>query len=141
MRIANKERYALKLMADLALQDKDEYISIKSISSRQGISVASLRTVARALLAAGLIETDADHLYHYRLCHHPEEIAIPDILRATDGKFACTACSEVEPEKCTRYRVCANVLFWEGMQESDFLDSKISQTLQELAEFQQVSER
>ena len=58
MRIATKERYALKLMVDLALQDKDEYISINSISTRQGISIASLRAVARALTAAGLIETN-----------------------------------------------------------------------------------
>lgn len=135
MKIANKERYALKLMADLATQDTDEYISIQSISGRQGISVASLRAVARALTAAGLIETRAGHLDHYRLNNHPAQIPVPDILRATDGKFACTACSELEPEKCTRYRVCANVLFWEGMQESGFLDTKSSQTLQELAEY------
>ena len=139
MRIANKERYALKLMADLALHHNNEYISIQSISTRQGISIASLRAVARVLLSAGLIETNTEHLYHYRLNRHPAHIFIPDIMRATDGKFACTACTEIDPEKCTRYRVCANVLFWEGMQESVFLDSKSSQTLLELAEFYQAS--
>lgn len=141
MRIATKERYALKLMADLAGQDKDEYISISSISARQGISIASLRAVARALLDAGLIETTTGHLYHYRLNRHPAQIPIPEILRATNGKFACTACSETEPEKCTRYRVCANVLFWEGMQQSDFPDAKWSKTLDELVEFHQASEQ
>ncbi len=135
MRIATKERYALKLMADLALQNKDEYISISSISARQGISIASLRTVARALLAAGLIETNSAHIYHYRLNRDAGQIALQEILRATDGKFACTACSEIAPEKCTRYRVCANVLFWEGMQESEFIGTKSGQTLCDLTDF------
>ena len=135
MRIATKERYALKLMADLALPDKEEYISIHSISTRQGISIASLRAVARALTAAGLIETNTEHFYHYRLNRDAAQISIPEILRATDGKFACTACSEIEPEKCTRYRVCANVLFWEGMQESEFIGTKSAQTLCDLSDF------
>lgn len=141
MRIATRERYALKLMADLAGQEKDEYISISSFSARPGISIASFRTVARALLDTGLVETGTGHLYHYRRNRHPAQIPIPEILKATDGKFACTACSEIEPEKCTRYRVCANILFREGMQQSDFPDSELSKTLEKLPEFHPASER
>lgn len=135
MRIANKERYALKLMADLASQAHGDYISLNDMSKRQGISIPSLRAVARALVNAGLIETTIEHLYHYRLTQAPERISINDILKSTDGKFACTVCTEIDPEKCERYRVCANVLFWEGMQESDFINTKSAQSLKDLADY------
>lgn len=135
MRIANKERYALQLMADLASRNTGEYTSLTAISTRQGISIFSLRAVAHALVEAGLIETTSEHLYHYRLKLSPDRIPIHDILRSTDGKFACTVCPETDPEKCTRYRVCANVLFWEGMQESGFIDSKNNSTLQDLVDY------
>ena len=38
MRISTKGRYALRLMLDLAVNGKDNYISIKNISTRQEIS-------------------------------------------------------------------------------------------------------
>ena len=141
MRIANKERYALKLIADLAIHNNGDYISINAISGRQGISIPSLRAVARTLVEAGLIETTAEHLYHYRLCYPAGQIFIHDILRSTYGKFACSICTEIEPEKCTRYTVCANVLFWEGMQELAFIDSAISQTLQDYVNYFQAEKQ
>lgn len=137
MRIANKERYAIKIMADLAFQQQGEYISINDISARQGISIPSLRGVVRALVDAGLIETDSAHLYHYRLKYPADQIFIRDIMKSTDGKFACSVCTEIEPEKCTRYRVCANVLFWEGMQESFFINAKSNQCLMDLVHHMQ----
>ena len=119
MRIATKERYALQMTTDLASQKGDEPVSLLAIAARQGISIDSLRSVARALVEAKLVETGKSRLYHYRLAQPSDSILLQDIFRSTDGRFACTNCAEANPEACKRYRVCSKVHFWEGLQEID----------------------
>ena len=54
MRISTKGRYALRLMLDLAVNGKDNYISIKNISTRQEISDKYLEQIINQLCKAGL---------------------------------------------------------------------------------------
>lgn len=129
MRIATKERYTLQMMADLASQNGNEPISLLAIATRQGISIDSLRSVARALVEADLIETDKNRFYHYRLAKPSDRILLQDIFRSTDGRFACTNCAEAHPETCKRYRVCSKVHFREGLQEIDLPVHKKNLTL------------
>ena len=49
MRISTKGRYALRLMLDLAVNGKDNYISIKNISTRQEISDKYLEQIINQL--------------------------------------------------------------------------------------------
>ena len=129
MKLATKERYALGLMLELA-KHTDEFVSLTTISTHQAISVASLRPVAQALIRAGLIETGGEP-DRYRLAGRPEQIRLITLFGATDGRFACTDCTETEPEKCRRYRVCANVHFWEGLSETDWPAQVKNMTLKE----------
>ena len=46
MRISTKGRYALHLLIDLAQHYGDEYISLKDIADRQGVSLKYLETYA-----------------------------------------------------------------------------------------------
>ena len=39
MRISTKGRYALRVMIDLAVNDKGEFIALKDISARQNITI------------------------------------------------------------------------------------------------------
>ena len=38
MKISTKGRYALRMLIDLALHEREGYVSLKDISERQGIS-------------------------------------------------------------------------------------------------------
>ena len=49
MKISTRGRYALRLMLDLALNDSDQYITIKSISARQEISGKYLEQIISVL--------------------------------------------------------------------------------------------
>ena len=118
MKLATKERYALGMMLELARRP-GEFVSLTTVSARQAISIASLRPIAQALVKAGLIETGPEP-DRYRLADSPEQIRLITLFGATDDRFACTACTETEPEKCRRYRICANVHFWEGLCETDW---------------------
>lgn len=135
MKIATKERYALKMMADLASRESGEPVSLTGISARQGISVSSLGVVARALVKAGLVEADNQRLHHYRLALPPEAIPLQVILQATDGRFACMACTETDPDACRRYRICSRVHFWEGLQETGLPLHEIHMTLKSVSEY------
>ena len=57
MKISTRGRYALRLMLDLAMQDPDEYVTIKSIAQRQGISDKYLEQIIMALSRAGYVKS------------------------------------------------------------------------------------
>ena len=135
MRIATKERYALKTMADLAGAGDSEPVSLSAISTRQNISIGSLQVIAEALVRAGLIEADSHRPYHYHLAQQPDRIRLQDIFRSTDGRFACLACNEAQPDECRRYRVCSRVHFWEGLQEIDLPLHDVNMSLKTVTDY------
>ena len=57
MKISAKGRYALRLMVDLAQHDNGEWIALKDISVRQGISVKYLEQIVSGLSRAGLLRS------------------------------------------------------------------------------------
>ena len=57
MKISTKGRYALRVMIDLALHDTGEYVALKDISARQGITVKYLEQIVTALNKAGYLRS------------------------------------------------------------------------------------
>ena len=49
MKISTKGRYGLRVMVDLAIYGKDQYVSLNEISLRQEISVKYLEQIMRLL--------------------------------------------------------------------------------------------
>ena len=45
MKISTKGRYALRVMIDLAVNDKGDYVSLKDISNRQEVSLKYLEQI------------------------------------------------------------------------------------------------
>ena len=73
MRISTKGRYALQLLIDLAQHDGDEYISLKDIAERQGVSVKYLESIASTLNKAGFILSFRGKSGGYKLSKPAEE--------------------------------------------------------------------
>ena len=57
MKISTKGRYALRLMADVAVHERDGYVSLKDAAARQEISVKYLEQIAGLLSKAGLLRS------------------------------------------------------------------------------------
>ena len=57
MKVSTKGRYALRMMLDLALNDRGEYISLRDISLRQGITVKYLEQIVTGLTRAGFLKS------------------------------------------------------------------------------------
>ncbi|MEG0873968.1 MAG: Rrf2 family transcriptional regulator [Clostridiales bacterium] len=115
MMISTKGRYALRLMADLALNDVGESISLKDISLRQDISVKYLEQIAGNLSKAGYIKSSRGAKGGYRLTKEPQKYSVGDILRATEGNLSPVACLNDEENICPRADQCLTIDFWQGL--------------------------
>ena len=88
MKVSTKGRYALRLMIDLAEHDSGDYIPLRDISERQGISVKYLEQIVTQLSRAGFLRSVRGAQGGYRLSRHPENYSVGEILRITEGDLA-----------------------------------------------------
>ena len=102
MKISTKGRYALRLMIDVAVHGGEEFVSLKDVAARQGISMKYLEQIAGLLGKAGFLRSGRGALGGYRLTKAPEEYTLGSILRLTEGNLAPVACLETEENACER---------------------------------------
>ena len=88
MKISTKGRYALRLMIDVAVHGGEEFVSLKDVAARQGISMKYLEQIAGLLGKAGFLRSGRGALGGYRLTKAPEEYTLGSILRLTEGNLA-----------------------------------------------------
>ena len=115
MKISTKGRYALRLMIDVAVHGGEEFVSLKDVAARQGISMKYLEQIAGLLGKAGFLRSGRGALGGYRLTKAPEEYTLGSILRLTEGNLAPVACLETEENACERSGVCPTLDFWTGL--------------------------
>ena len=112
MKISTRGRYALRLMLDLALNDQDQYITIKSVSERQQISGKYLEQIISVLSRAGFVKSIRGAQGGYKLAKPPEDYTVGAILRLIEGSLAPVACLEDEPNQCPRCGTCPTLGIW-----------------------------
>lgn len=125
MIVSSKGRYALRIMIDLALNDRGMFISLKDIAKRQDVSIKYLEQIVALLNKAGYLQTARGNNGGYKLIKKPEEYKIGDILRATEGNLAPITCL-AEDGTCNKKTDCVTYSFWEGLDKTinDYVDSK-----------------
>jgi transcriptional regulator, Rrf2 family len=124
MKISTKGRYALRVMIDLSVNDKGDYVSLKDISNRQEVSLKYLEQIMAMLNKAGYVKSTRGNNGGYRLAKSPEEYKVGDILRKTEGDLAPIAC--VNGEECGKRENCKTFKFWQGLDNviNEYVDSK-----------------
>ncbi len=115
MKISTKGRYALRLMLDLAMHKDDGYISIKSISVRQGISEKYLEQIIKMLSKNGLVESTRGAQGGYRLVKEPKEYTVGEILRVTEGSLAPVSCLMDDENHCEHCGDCVTIEIWQDI--------------------------
>lgn len=133
VKISTKGRYALRVMLDLALHDTGEFISLKDVSARQGITVKYLEQIMTVLTRAGYVRSQRGNNGGYRLAKDPAEYTAGDILRVMEGSLAPVACLEDVPNQCPRAESCPTLPFWEGLADeiNTYVDSVTLQNLKD----------
>ena len=115
MKISTRGRYALRLMLDLALNNTDRYITIKSISARQEISEKYLEQIITVLSRANFVKSIRGAQGGYKLARPAEEYTVGMILRLIEGNLVPVACMENDPNECPRCNKCVTIDVWKEL--------------------------
>lgn len=135
MKISTKGRYALRLMLDLALNEKEEPVRVKEIASRQEISDKYLEQIISILTKAGFVRSLRGPQGGYRLVKSAGEYTVGSILRLTEGNLCPVSCLEDEVNLCERKEECMTLPLWERLDEA--IKSVVDNiTLQDLIDWQ-----
>ena len=134
MKVSTKGRYALRMMLDLAVHDTGEYISLKDISERQGVTVKYLEQIVTALTRSGMVRSQRGNNGGYRLSRRPSEYTAGEILRVMEGSLSPVACVE-DSGRCERSEDCAVMPFWNNFAKviNEYVDSVTLQDLKDQA--------
>lgn len=131
MMISTKGRYALRVMIDLAQNDRGEYISLKDVAQRQGISMKYLEMIVSLLHKGHMVESQRGKAGGYRLIREPSKYTVEEILKLTEGTLAPVNCLESDTNSCERAKNCITLPLWKKLDDviGNYLNSV---TLQDL---------
>ncbi len=118
MKISTKGRYALRLMIDLALNETGDYIALKSIAERQGISDKYLEQIISVLCKAGLVKSTRGMQGGYKLARPARDYTAGQILRLIEGSLTPVACMDDEPNQCPRSSKCVTLDLWKKIDDA-----------------------
>lgn len=124
MMISTRGRYAIRVMIDLAEHNTSEYIRLKDISERQGISQKYLESITATLSKSGLIDGAHGKGGGYRLNRQPSDYSIGEILRLTEGSLAPVTCLGCDAKPCEKEATCRTLPMWSKLYNmvNDFFD-------------------
>lgn len=112
MLISTRGRYALRVLIDLAQNGSNNYIPMKDVANRQGLSLKYIERIMPILSKNNLVEGVHGKGGGYKLTKSPQDYKIGDILRLTEGNLAPVACLESCAKPCERASECLTLPMW-----------------------------
>ena len=131
--ISTKGRYAIRVMIDLAENDRGSYIPLKDVAARQGISKKYLEIIVKDMVSGGLLTGASGKGGGYKLCRKPEEYNLGEILELMEGTLAPIACLAGPGNTCQRKDICKTLPLWTEYNQlvhDFFFSKKLSDLLQ-----------
>ena len=117
MFVSTRGRYALRVIIDIAENSDDNYIPLKDVVVRQGISQKYLESIMTDLSKAGLLDALHGKGGGYKLSKKPEEIKVIDILNITELDLAPISCLNSNAEPCDKAFECRTLPMWKGLND------------------------
>lgn len=124
MKISTRGRYALRVMIDLAEHRNGNFIPLKDIAERQGISRKYLENIMTDLSKAELVQGQNGKGGGYALNRPPENYTVGEILRITEGDLAPVSCLEDKAKPCAFAPQCRTLNMWKNLYQliNDYFD-------------------
>ena len=125
MMVSTRGRYALRVIIDIAEHSDGNYIAMKEVAARQGISLKYLEKILPILVKAQIVEGVHGKGGGYKLVKEPKDCRVGDILRLTEGDLAPVACLSPEASACEYHSECRTVDMWTKLNTivNDYFDS------------------
>ena len=115
--ISTKGRYAIRLMVDLARQDRERFTPLGEIADRQQISKLYLEIILKKLVTAKMITGKSGKNGGYKLVKKPEKITVLEILELMEGTVAPVACLAKGAKTCSFRKECSTIEMWKEFDE------------------------
>lgn len=124
--ISTRGRYALRVMLDLAQNQRDGYVPMKDVASRQNLSLKYLEQILPLLKQEKLVVGIQGKGGGYRLTKDPSDYRIGEILRVTEKELAPVSCLAFGAEECQMKSSCKTISFWSGLNDviNEYMNSK-----------------
>lgn len=140
MKISTKGRYAINIMLDIALNNTGDYITLKTIAKRQGLSGKYLEQIISVLNKAGFVRSIRGSQGGYKLAKSPEQYTLGMILRLMEGSLAPVTCIEDENNSCPKRNHCVTVKVWKRL--GDVINEAVDGiTLSDLVDWQTENDK
>ena len=120
MLISTKGRYALRMMIDIAENQKDGYVTLKDVAQRQDISKKYLEQIALHLSQAGMLRAVRGYQGGYMLSKPASEYTVHGILQVVEGSMCPVSCLEQQPNACARCHGCKTLPIWVELEKLVF---------------------
>jgi Rrf2 family transcriptional regulator, iron-sulfur cluster assembly transcription factor len=111
MKLSTRSRYGTRLMLDLAEHGSEQFVQLKDVSKRQGISLKYLEQIVIPLRKANYLESARGAGGGYRLARSAGEITVGEIVALLEGGNNITHCA-TKPEACDRAQSCLTRNLW-----------------------------
>jgi len=116
LKLSTRARYGLKALVDLAVAYGEKPLSVATLASMQGISVAYLEQLIAALKKSKLVHSVRGVQGGYTLARDPGEITVGESLRALEGSTAVVDCVGYENVTCENACYCSARPLWLKLQ-------------------------
>ena len=111
-------------MVCLAQRSSEEYIPLKEIAEKEGISQKYLESIMCALSKAGFVDAVHGKGGGYRLNRSPSEYTVGSILKLTEGGLTAVSCTSQGAAACSRKECCEAKPMWDKLDKmiNDFFE-------------------
>ena len=110
--ISTKGRYSIRIMIDLAEHSEKDYVPLKEVAERQGLSLKYVERIVPVLKEKRLVDSVHGKGGGYRLTKDPDRYTLWEILNATEGDLAPVACLSADAAPCDRAAECKTLPVW-----------------------------
>lgn len=118
LKVSTKGRYGLRSIVDLAVNDKEGQVSLKSVAQRQGLSENYLEQLFASLKKSGLVKSVRGAQGGYMLSKPAENITVGDVLRSLEGTLCPVECIDLDmPTRCDKSDVCVTAPVWAKLRD------------------------
>ena len=117
MKLNTKSRYAVMALADLAMFDPREPVSLRDISLRQGISLLYLEQIFLKLKKNKIVSSVRGINGGYILNKKASDIKISEVLFAVDEKIKTIGCDKHSKKACNgKSSKCITHNLWDELE-------------------------
>ena len=127
MKLSSKGRYAVMALADIAMFDLREPVSLREISLRQGISLDYLEQLFLKLKKNKIVNSIRGKRGGYTLSRDASDIKISDIFFAIEEEVKTVGCEKYSKKGCNGKSVkCISHYLWDELEDhiNDFFKKK-----------------